>query len=47
MPGLEYAHAIYPLLLGGMGDGDWSMMLAITIDALKVSSMRSTEVRGP
>lgn len=48
---VEYTNAIYhivaQLLLRGMVDGGGSMMLVITINSLKVSSMTSTEVGGP
>ena len=47
MPRLEYSNTIYHIVARGMVDGGCSMTLDITIDSLKVSSMRSTEVRGP
>jgi hypothetical protein len=39
--------AIYHTIARGKVDGGCSMMLVIAIDSLKISWMRSTEVRGP
>ena len=48
MPRLEYSNAIYHICCSGrMVDEGCSMILVIAVDSLKVSSMRSTEVRGP